>query len=478
MSRFGTVLSFIVVVAVIAALVWTVHPGHTVPTVPANLSCPDCNVIIIGVDTLRADHVHALGYPLDTTPTLDSLAAHGFVFTQAISASDWTVPSFMSIMTGVFPSVHKVTNKYVVFDPKNPANQVLANLHALSPTIETLAQQFKAAGYATGGFTGDAGVGHGFGYNQGFDVYTDETTFGDFDNSDTHALAWLDSLQKGQKFFMFFHGYDLHGQHALPKNEQVFVPKNYKGPYTGTPAEEAKLREAVLTPQGVHLTAQDAAFWAGLYDSKLRAADTKLSTFLDQLKGRGLLDKTIIVVVSDHGEEFYEHGAIDHGQSLYDELIHVPLIIDLPSASTSSTIVGQVSTMDIGPSLLAMVGIQGSSQYQSQVAGRPNLLAYLASSTTPGYDVFDETDYRDYIHERSVRTAGGWKYILNLVSGKEELYNLVTDPGEKTNLIAQEPSQAEALRTELRAHVTHDLHEDLSAPASVGCLPVYKGECE
>jgi len=444
---------------------------------PAPFGCQNCNVIVVGMDTLRADHIHAFGYPLDTTPNLDAFIAHSYAFDNAISASNWTVPGFMSIFTGVFPSVHKVVNKYVTY---TPTVQTLSNLHALSPNIQTLAQSMQANGYATGGFTGDAGVSHFFGDSQGFDVYTDNVTFGTLGNSEGHALQWLDSLKHGQKFYLFFHGYDIHGMNYLPPAKRIFVPKDYTGPYTGSPAEEAKLREQQLLPGGIHLTPADVTFWTGLYDSKVHEADAQFGDFLNQLKERGLLQNTIIVVVADHGEEIYEHGGIDHGQSLYDELIHVPLIVSIPGAPGGVMIHGQVTTMDIGKAVLSLVGATPSPAFASQTSGRPNLVTYLEDPSKPGYTVYVETDYRDYTHKRSIRTPDGWTYILTLENGKEELYNLTTDPGEHTNLIGNPADQAEAekLRTALRAHLVNDLHADLSKPMPTGCLPVYDGECQ
>ena len=439
----------------------------------ADVSCNGCNVIVIGVDTLRADHVHAFGYPLPTTPNIDRLVARGYAFTNAISASNWTVPSFMSIMTGVYPSVHKVVNKYSVFTAQT---QTLSSLQTLSPQIRTLAQALKSAGYATGGFTGDAGVSGSFGFKQGFDEYTDEKTFGGLANSETHALSWLDGLQKGQKFFMFFHGYDLHGQFNLPQDERTFVPADYKGPYTGSPVEQAKLREDQLSAP-LSLTPADVAFWKGLYDSKIHAADAQIGEFLSELDKRGLLKNTIVIVLADHGEEYYEHGGIDHGQSLYDELIHVPIIIDLPQAAGGVAVSAQVSSMDVAPTILQMLNVASDPAYAAQLEGQ-SLVPYLSGEKTVGRDVFIESDYRDFLHERGVRTADGWMYIRNFVNGKEELYDLNADPGEKNNLAASASAKAAALKQELFAHIQNDLHADPSARYEVGCLPVYPTECK
>lgn len=441
---------------------------------PRPSACTDCNVVIIGVDTLRADRIHAFGYERETTPNIDGFARESFSFTNAISPSSWTVPSFMSVFTGTYPSVHKVVNKYVEYDPTDPAHQVISNLKKLSPDLLTLADVLKQAGYATGGFTGDAGVGHAFGYAQGFDVYTDETTFGTFGNSKTHALAWLDSLPEGQKFFMFFHGYDLHGQTTLSKDKQEFVPKDYTGPYTGSPKEEATLREAQLTT-GISLSTEDVAFWNGLYDSKLRSADADVGALLEALKERGLYDKTIIILLADHGEEYYEHGGIDHGHTLYDELVHVPLIMRVPGYTGGRT-TAQVSTMDVAPTLLSLLDLP-PSPFDRQIRGR-DLSLHLLDPGTRGEDIYLETDYRDYVHERGVRTTNGFKYLINLNTGREELYDLSKDPGEQKNIIETDLVTAAALREKVRAHMKDDLNQDPDVRPTVGCLPVYPTECQ
>jgi arylsulfatase A-like enzyme len=440
------------------------------------LSCKDCNVIVIGVDTLRADHLSSLGYERKTTPVLDKLASEGTIFQQSISAAPWTVPGFMAIMTGTYPSVHGVINKFKVFTKET---KKLSNLKEISPNIETLAEQFKKAGYATGGFTGDAGVSAKFGYNQGFDAYTDEVTFGGLENSNQHAMKWLDGLPKNQKFFMFFHGYDLHGQFAgIGKDYKgTFAPTNYTGPFKGTMEEEAKLREDQLVAP-LAMTKEDAAFWTAWYDSKIHDADARLQGFLDELKARDLLDKTVIVVVSDHGEEFYEHKGFDHGHALYDELVHVPLIFKIPGVKGGSVVKGQVSMMDTGAAILKIAGITPSTQFSQQTAGRPSLLDYIADPLKPGYDVFTETDYRDFTHIRSIRTADGWKYIRTLQTGKEELYDLNTDPKELTNLAESNTAKKTELRAKLDTHIVNDLKADPLAKPAIGCLPVYNGECE
>jgi len=440
---------------------------------PARLHCPECNVLIIGIDTLRADRLHAFGYSRETTPTLDALAANGVSFTNAISASSWTVPSFMSIMTGVYPSVHEVTNKFSVF---TATEQKFSGLSELAPDITTLAEVLKRSGYATGGFAAAPDVSAKFGYGKGFDEFVQSGLFGKMASSSGPAFAWLDSLPKRQKFFMFFHGYDAHGYTELSQDERVFVPSGYDGLYTGSRREATALRQEQLT-QPLTLTPEDVAFWNGLYDSKIRKADAEVAALLDELRKRGVLDNTLVIVLSDHGEEFYEHGGTDHGLTLYDELIRVPLIINIPRGTRGLKIPAQVSTMDVAPTIFDILDITPGETFSRQQQGK-SLLPYFAGTADAGRDVFVETDYRDFTHKRGIRTADGWKLIVTMETGTEELYNLTNDPKEATDLARKLPQKTAELRGKLDAHLRDDLSADLSKTYTTGCLPVYKGECE
>ncbi len=233
----------------------------------------------------------------------------------------------MSIFTGLYPSEHKVVNKFSTFTKDT---KTFSHLKELSPNVQTIAEVLKANGYVTGGFTGDAGVHSQFGYNQGFDVFTDEVPFGSMENSADHAREWL-SKNKDNKFFMFLHGYDSHGQFKVPEGyDGQFLPKGYEGIYKGTTEEQRVLREKGLADGSLNLSEQDVAFWRGWYDSKIRDADDRFARFWIEFERMGVKNKTVVVVVSDHGTEFYEHKRFDHGFSLYDELVHVPMVFVVP----------------------------------------------------------------------------------------------------------------------------------------------------
>jgi arylsulfatase len=269
----------------------------------------DHNLILVSFDALQAAHVGCLGYTKDTTPHLDKLANQSFTFRRNYSVASWTVPSTMSWFTGVYPTEHKLTNKFAIYSDEE---QKQANLEDLAPHLVTLAQVLKASGYATAGFTGNAGVSGGFGYAQGFDVYTHEKQrFGSFDRTILDATKWLRANHQ-KRFFLFLHGYDVHGQSMPPEGfDYRFVDRGYDGRYTGSPQEQELLREEGLDKGELKLRDADVRFWRAIYDEKIQRADEKFGRFLAELDKLSLPGKTLLVVTSDHGTEFYEHRRLD-----------------------------------------------------------------------------------------------------------------------------------------------------------------------
>jgi arylsulfatase A-like enzyme len=438
------------------------------------LSFKDYNLVFVSFDALQAAHVGALGYPKNITPTIDEMAKSGYNFTNNISVASWTVPASMSWFTGVYPSEHKLTNKFALF---NPPNNKLSNLKELSPDLVTLAEVLKNNGYVTGGFTGNAGVSGFFGYGQGFDQYFFEKgKFGSMGVSIPKALDWLKE-NKGKKFFMFLHGYDMHGQNVPAEGfDYRFVDKGYDKKYTGSAQEQEALREEGLEKGSVTLRDEDVKFWRAIYDEKIQRTDTKFKGFLDELQKMGVLDKTIFVLTSDHGTEFYEHKRFDHGFSLYDELIHVPLIIKLPGQKTGTVIKDQITSLDIMPTLLDLLQVKMPEKAKSQLRGQSLIPALQGKPVSK--DVYSETDYRQYTYKRSVITKDGWKFIYTLENKSRELYNLKNDPKELKNLVDQEPRRAYELEQKLFAHfksIGHDLNAKQWIP---GLNPVYDSQAK
>ena len=402
------------------------------------------NILLVSFDALQAAHVSHLGYPRTTTPTIDKFAQEGFSFGNAISPASWTLPATMSWFTSLYPSQHRCVNKYSTYTQEE---QILTNLKQLSPGVVTLAEVLKNNGYATAGFNGDAGVSGKFGFNQGFDVYVDGPKFGGMDYSIPKALEWL-RINSDKKFFMFLHGYDCHGQFDPPQGyTKQFVEQEYKGRLKGGKEEQGKLREEGLKEGHINLTDDDVKFWRALYDEKISDADERFRQFMSEFEKLGLLDKTIIILTSDHGTEFYEHKRFDHGFSLYDELIRVLFVVRLPHGRGKKNITQQVRTIDIMPTMFDLLGLRVSQNMQEQMKGVS--LLPLMNATHMELDAFSETDYRFYACKRALRTRDGWKFIYDLDTGEKELYNLNVDRGELHNVIEQEKMMAYQLEQKL-----------------------------
>lgn len=438
------------------------------------LKYKDYNLVFVSFDALQAAHVSSLGYPKKVTPAIDEMAKKGFNFTNNISVASWTVPASMSWFTGVYPSEHKLTNKFAVF---NPPNNKLSNLKELSPDLVTIAEVLKGNGYVTGGFTGNAGVSGGFGYGQGFDQYFFEKgKFGSMGVSIPKALDWLKE-NKEKKFFMFLHGYDMHGQNVPAEGfDYRFVEKGYDKKFTGSAQEQEALREEGLEKGSVTLRDEDVKFWRAIYDEKIQRADAKFKGFLAEMEKMGLMDKTIFVLTSDHGTEFYEHKHFDHGFSLYDELIHVPLVIKLPKQKIGRVIKDQVSSLDIMPTILELLDVTMPEKAKNQLRGTSLTPAFKGKSVNK--DVYSETDYRQYTYKRSVITKDGWKFIYTLEKKSRELYNLKKDPKELTNLADKEPKLAYELEQKLFAHFKSIGHDLNAKPWIPGLNPVYDSQAK
>ncbi|MCK9594444.1 MAG: sulfatase-like hydrolase/transferase [Candidatus Omnitrophica bacterium] len=436
------------------------HAGDTAAVIKSG-QFKGYNVLLVSFDALQAGHVGCLGYSRNTTPTIDSFAGEGFLFKNAVSQASWTVPATMSYFTSLYPSQHRCVNKYSVYTDNE---KILTSLKDLSPETVTLAEVLKNNGYATGGFTGDAGVSGHFGFGQGFDTYFDGPKFGGMDTSIPEALKWLRS-NHNRKFFIFLHGYDCHGQYDPPNGfTRRYLDFNYTGPLKGGKEEQGRLREDSLNKNAISLTEQDAGFWRSLYDEKINDVDERFRQFIEALRKMGVLDKTVIILVSDHGTEFYEHKRFDHGHSLYDELIRVPLIFRLPGIKKNAVIPDQVRGIDIMPTVLDLIGIKITGKVKNQAKGVS--LRPLMNGEKLKLDAYSETDYRFYTSKRSIRTADGWKLIYTMETGKKELYNLQTDPAETVNRVADEQKTAYELEQKLFAWMRsmgqgENYHEDL-----------------
>lgn len=428
----------------------------------------DHNLVFISCDALQAAHVSCLGYERQTTPNLDAFAAQSFLFEKNYSVASWTVPASMTWFTGVYPSEHGLTNKFKIY---NAAVQQPARLAELAPELQTLAQILKQQGYATAGFTGNAGVSGDFGFGQGFDVYDHERKkFGSFERSIPKALQWVKE-RRGQKFFLFLHGYDVHGQ-CTPAGgfDYRFVDRGYDGKFIGSQQEQELLREEGLEKGKVTMRDADVKFWRAIYDEKIQRADARLGDFLKQFEKLGLTEKTLFVITADHGTEFHEHGRFDHGFTLYDEQIHVPLIIRLPGQPLGKKISDRVSSIQVMPTILNMLDVPPLTQLRGS-----SLVETMRGNYAP-QDIFSETNYREYTFQRSIIDPAGWKLIYALETDRRQLFQLDRDPAEANDLSNAEPARADELQARLFAN-WQALGHDLKAQRwKTGLNPVYESQ--
>lgn len=406
----------------------------------------ELNVILVSMDALRWDRTGLSGNKAGLTPNLDAFAEEAVVFTDAVAAASWTLPSHMSVFTGRWPSVHGVTNKLRLLSQ----DQMVPT--QLSPGIETFPDLLQRAGFVCAGFTGGAGVQASYGFGRNFETYLDDRPFAGLDYSMPAALEWL-GRNREKHFFLFLHGYDSHGQYPLPESEIKTVAGEYRGTLNGGIEEQAALREkglASIKNPGDEpdlsdtLSEADTRFLTSIYDRKVRNADQRLGSFLAQLRSMGLMDRSIVVVMSDHGDEFMEHGSIDHGTTLYEEQTHVVLAMRFPGYARRQDVTQTVRLLDVFPTVFDALGIQPPTGADGQ-----SLLPLLRGKPMD-LPVFAETDYRLFVHHRMTR-RGPRKLILDLADGEKDLYDLKADGTEKTDISSSDPRMTYELEQVLRA---------------------------
>jgi arylsulfatase A-like enzyme len=404
----------------------------------------ELNLILISMDALRMDRTGIGGHDGGLTPNLDRFGDEAVVFHNAVSAAPWTLPSHMSVWTGRWPTVHGITNKLKLLS----SDQMVET--SLSPGISTFPDVLIREGWTAGGFTGGAGVQASYGFGRSFDQYLDDRYFGGMDHSAPPALEWARG-QLGSPFFLFLHGYDTHGQYPLPEADLASLA--YRGELDGGVEEQARLREAGLasidnpgdparlTPA---LSTEDVRFLGDVYDRKIRNADQRLGSFLAELKAMGLYDNSIIAIISDHGDEILDHGALDHGFTLYEEQLHVVMAIRFPGYARRHDVDTVVRTVDLFPTLFDAIGLAGPPGVNGE-----SLLPVLRGEETEDRQAFAESDYRLFVHHRMLR-QGDHKLILDLQDGKRELYNLAEDPHEQRDISSEQPRQTYEMEQDLR----------------------------
>ena len=402
------------------------------------------NVLLLVLDTVRADHLGTYGYDRDTTPNLDALGDKGAVFTQAISQAPWTAASIASLFTGQPPSVHGLDGgiRWQADDaPASEGSKALpfAVQKTLHPDETTLAEALRAGGYNTAGFVSNIYVHSIFGFSQGFDRYADDHASYSADvgkvkkrapETNAEVFAWLDDKPQ-EPFFLFVHFNDAH----WPYDPPAPYGREWTAGYTGTLTPDQT--SAVVETRGAPVTGlsdADLAYIIGLYDGELAFLDSEVGRLLDQLKARKLDRELLTVVIADHGEEFLDHGSASHGYTLYDEMVRVPLIVHQPGRVNPGRPGAQVRSVDVLPTVLELVGVAPLSDPIEGVS----LVPILDGRATTPLRALSEATYGD--PKAALRQDGGYKLIDNPTRGTAELYDMVADPGEQTDLWGSTPA--------------------------------------
>jgi arylsulfatase A-like enzyme/Tfp pilus assembly protein PilF len=404
---------------IVAVLLWVVlRPGvdaaRRIEKLWAREGVKKPNVILMTLDTTRADHLACYGYPNIRTPNLDGIARRGVLFEQAATATPLTLPAHCTIMTGMYPTYHGV--------------RINGNT-ALSDEQTTIAEVLKAQGYQTGAFIGAFVLDGRWGLKQGFDHYDDQFDLKKYKHLDLGeiqrpgnlvtdaALAWLED-RKSAPFFAWIHYYDPHTPYA--------PPEPYATEYGG---------------RGL----------AALYDGEIAFMDEQIGRCLAWLEKNGLSEKTILVLIGDHGEGLGNHGEASHGYFIYDYALHVPFLIAAPFPELQGErISSQVSSEDVFPTLLELAGVKTALKVQGRSLARMM------------FDPRRKDEHPAYSESMTANLQFGWGALRSLRTTqykyidapKAELYDLTQDPRELSNILPQFPEVGSRMKSELDKLVT------------------------
>jgi arylsulfatase A-like enzyme len=373
------------------------------------------NVVVILIDTLRADHLPTYGYRGDTAPFLTRLAEESVVFSSAQSTSAWTAPATASLFTSLYPFQHQVVTGMMVTQQMHEIGKEI-RLNRLPLDVPTLPEVMKSAGYSTFGVAANVNIGPTMGFARGFDRFRHVTGATEAPVLAEKVTQWERRLRTASPYFLYMHFLDPH------------APYNQNAPWfvaTGDPAADR----------------------VAAYDSEIRLVDSVLEGLYRSLRW----DRdTLLVVLADHGEEFGDHGGKGHGQTLFSEMLHVPLIVHWPARFAPRRVAEPVGIIDVLPTLREMAGAPADSRDAGRTL-RPLLEG--GPSDPERRSLFAHLLRRDQ-NDRLLHSVrrGRWKYIEG-TSGDPLLFDLARDPRETANLVEESPTLAGHLRTNLRTSV-------------------------
>lgn len=372
------------------------------------------NVVLISIDTLRADHLGAYGYERPTSPNIDALAAEGVLFENAVSPSSWTLPGHASMLSGLSPYRHGAVSGAV----------------RIREDVPLLPEMMRARGYGTVGLVNAPFVSRNYGFDRGFDHFDQLFTRKHRDAARRHAAVLETMRSLEPPFFAFVHYMDVHSPYRPPKAFNRFA-RDRRGAKIlnalgvgGFIGVQRALREG-----RARLSADDGQRLVDLYDGEILAIDAKIAELVAVVRERA--PNTVFVLTSDHGEEFLEHGCLGHAATLYDEVLRVPLIVFGEGVVRGRRVLSLVSLLDVVPTVLGLVDappppdLEGASlvpALRGEDLARDDALVALQTNSHNGS-----------VALRGIRSPAR-KLLHDDHSGRGELYDLARDPREQTNL--------------------------------------------
>jgi len=395
------------------------------------------NVLLISLDTLRADHVGCYGYERDTTPFLDEFAASAVRFESAFVNTHSTAPSHSTLLSSRYQETHGVhLDLLAMARHENDPSM----LH-FPPDLPMVQELMSAAGYRTCAITEGGYVSAEMGFQRGFDHYDD--TSRDIRQGEAKLLEWLRENSGEAPKFVFFHTYQVHGPYlSPPEYQEMFSPPGDPPEAGPDPVQTVRriITEDIFHAERVSPVMLD--YLRNRYDRSLRYTDDTLRDLFSELRAAGFLDNALVVICSDHGEEFGDHGRLQHSDTLFDELVHIPLFVAAPDIKGGRVSRRMASTIDITPTILTYCNIDVPVEFEGS--------DLLSGDETADAKVFFQRGNFAY----GLRTRR-WKFVIGpqprsiLPPHPVSLYDLEADPGEQHNLAAEMPGNVQLFRREV-----------------------------
>lgn len=429
-------------------------------------------MLLVSIDTLRADHLGFYGYERFTSPVLDTLAIEGVVFEDVSSTASWTLPSHVSMLTGLFPREHGASSYS----------------SGLPEGVPTLAGMLSGAGWDTAAVVNVEWLKReSFFATRDFGQYLwapaslSRRTANSWVTD--QALEWIEAMGDAP-LFVFAHYYDLHSDYAAEDAYERLFVSPYEGPFTGSGSQlklqaipdgyldacrkdfdpdRCKFGDVLVlddSAQKLEMGPADVKRLEELYDSQIRQLDSELARLFTALRRSGLLEQTLLIITSDHGEEFMERGGVEHSYTAYQEVVRVPLLIRGPDMPAGLRVAAPVSLVDLAPTILAQTGIDSDAPMQGL-------------DLSPLWKDGDDSAFRErhlFIEAPGGASqnvlAGEWfpvwygvrqgryKLVYEQLSESHALYDLLEDPGEERDVSQGEPEMAGALLDVLLARIS------------------------